>query len=180
MSAATSRWAIWLPLGLFATFVALVAFALVRPSDQTIASTLVGKPMPRFALAPALPGKGGLGSADFADGQPRLINIFASWCIPCRVEAPQLAALARAGVMIEGISVRDSTENLRGFLKENGDPYRHIGADDEGRVQLALGSSGVPETYVVDGKGIIRYQHIGEIRPEHVPLILEKLNEAAR
>ncbi|RYG33544.1 MAG: DsbE family thiol:disulfide interchange protein, partial [Burkholderiales bacterium] len=64
------------------------------------------------------------------------------------------------------------------FLEENGDPFVRIGADDEGRVQLALGSSGVPETYVVDGKGVIRYQHIGEIRPEHLPILMEKLKEA--
>lgn len=115
-----------------------------------------------------------------ADGKPHLVNIFASWCIPCRVEAPQLGALARAGVPIEGISVRDSTEALQGFLKENGDPYKRVGADDDGKVQLSLGSSGVPETYVIDGKGVIRYQHIGEIRPDQIPLILEKLKEASQ
>ncbi|WP_313434204.1 DsbE family thiol:disulfide interchange protein [Novosphingobium sp.] len=174
------RWAIWLPLALFLAFVALVTVGLYRPADRTDASTLVGKPMPRFALPPALPTKPGLKTGDIATGKPHLVNIFASWCIPCRVEAPQLAALAGAGVPIEGISVRDSEEALAGFLKENGDPYQRIGADDDGKVQLALGSSGVPETYVIDGKGVIRYQHIGEIRPEHVAMILEKLQEASR
>ncbi|GFE72454.1 DsbE family thiol:disulfide interchange protein [Novosphingobium sp. TCA1] len=173
-------WAIWLPLVLFVGFVALVTIGLYRPADRAVGSTLVGKPMPVFALRSALSDRPGLRSADIASGKPHLVNIFASWCIPCRVEAPQLGALARAGVAIEGISVRDSSEALTGFLKENGDPYQRIGADDDGKVQLALGSSGVPETYVIDGKGVIRYQHIGEIRPEHVPMILEKLREASQ
>lgn len=174
------RWAIWLPLALFAAFVALVLIGLLRPADRNVASTLVGKSVPEFNLSPALPGRPGLDSKVLANGKPHLVNIFASWCLPCRVEAPQLGALARAGVPIEGISVRDTTEALQRFLAEYGDPFQRIGADDDGKVQLALGSSGVPETYVVDGKGVIRYQHIGEIRPEHVPMLLDKLREASR
>lgn len=177
---APARWAIWLPLGLFLGFVVLVMFGLFRPADKMVSSALVGKPMPQFTLPPAIPGRPGLDSRLFANGKPHLVNIFASWCVPCRVEAPQLGALAKAGIPIEGISVRDSTENLEAFLQQNGDPFQRIGADDDGQVQLALGSSGVPETYVIDGKGVIRYQHIGEIRPEHVPLILEKLKEAGQ
>ncbi len=173
-------WTLWLPLLLFAAFVALVMLGLFRPADRQVASALVGKPMPHFTLPPAVPSHPGLDSAANADGEPRLINVFASWCLPCRVEAPQLEALAKAGVPIEGISVRDTPEALKAFLEENGDPFIRIGADDEGRVQLALGSSGVPETYVVDGKGVIRHQHIGEIRPEHLPVLLEKLKEAGQ
>ena len=178
--ARSGRWAIWLPLALFAAFVALVLIGLLRPADRNVASTLVGKPVPAFDLPPALPGRPGLDSKVLANGKPHLVNIFASWCLPCRVEAPQLGALARAGVPIEGISVRDTTEALQAFLEENGDPFQRIGADDDGKVQLALGSSGVPETYVVDGRGVIRYQHIGEIRPEHVPLLLDELREASQ
>lgn len=172
------RWAIWLPLALFAGFLALVMAGLFRPADRNVSSALVGKAMPRFDLPAALPGRPGLDSRALATGKPHLVNIFASWCVPCRVEAPQLEELARAGVPIQGISVRDTTENLQAFLAEHGDPFQRIGADDDGKVQLALGSSGVPETYVVDGKGTIVYQHIGEIRPEHVGLLLEKLKDA--
>ncbi|MGE4304323.1 MAG: DsbE family thiol:disulfide interchange protein [Novosphingobium sp.] len=174
------RWVIWLPLALFLGFVVLVMIGLFRPADRNVASALVGKPMPEFNLPPALPGRPGLDSKLLANGKPHLVNIFASWCVPCRVEAPQLAALAKAGVPIEGISVRDTTENLQAFLQQNGDPYQRIGADDDGQVQLALGSSGVPETYVIDGEGTIVYQHIGEIRPEHLGLLLDKLKEAGR
>jgi len=174
----SARWALWLPLTLFAAFVVLVLFGLLRPASRDVASTLIGKPMPEFVLPPAMPGHEGLDSRIFTQGKPRLVNIFASWCLPCGVEAPQLEALAKAGVPIEGISVRDTTEDLKAFLARHGDPYRAIGADDDGKVQLALGSSGVPETYVVDGKGIIRYQHIGDIRADQVAMILGKLREA--
>ncbi|GGY95418.1 DsbE family thiol:disulfide interchange protein [Novosphingobium colocasiae] len=172
------RWAIWLPLALFVGFAALAAFMLRHPADNTVDSKLVGQPVPQFDLPPALPGRPGLDSRVLGNGKVHLVNIFASWCVPCGVEAPQLQALARAGVPIEGISVRDTTEALNQFLDRNGDPYQRIGADDDGKVQLALGSSGVPETFVVDGEGIIRYQHIGEIRPEQLDMILAKVREA--
>lgn len=179
-SSKAARWAIWLPLALFLGFVLLVVIGLYRPADRNVASALVGKAMPAFDLPPALPGRPGLDSKVLTNGKPHLVNVFASWCVPCRIEAPQLGELAKAGVPIEGISVRDTAENLQGFLEENGDPFQRIGADDDGKVQLALGSSGVPETYVVDGQGRIVYQHIGEIRPEHLGLLLEKLKEAGQ
>ncbi len=171
-------WAIWLPLALFVVFVVLVTVGLVRPADRNVASTLIDRPLPSFNLPSPLPGGAGLKSADLSGGRPRLLNIFASWCVPCRVEAPQLAQLAKAGVTIDGISVRDRPDALQAFLAENGNPYSRVGADNAGSVQLALGSSGVPETYVIDGKGRVRYQHIGEIRPEHVALLLGKLEAA--
>ena len=174
------RWTLWLPLALFAAFVILVMFGLFRPAPRDVASTLVGKPLPEFDLPPALAERPGLDSGIYSKGEPRLINIFASWCLPCRIEAPQLARLKSMGVPIDGISVRDSEASLQGFLNEHGDPFDHIGADDDGQVQLALGSSGVPETYVIDGGGTIRYQHIGEIRAEHIQLLIEKLDEAEK
>lgn len=176
--AKASPWATWLPLVLFLAFVALVLIGLLRPADRDVASQLVGKPMPQFNLPPALPGRPGLDSKVLENGKPHLVNIFASWCIPCGVEAPQLQALAKAGIPIEGISVRDTAQSLQNFLDQNGDPYQRIGADDDGKVQLAIGSSGVPETYVIDGKGKIVYQHIGEIRVDQVGMILGKLREA--
>ena len=175
---AAPRWAIWLPLALFLMFVVLVLVGLFRPADREVASTLIDQPLPQFALPAPLPGTPPVASADFASGEPKLLNIFASWCLPCKAEAPQLGQLAAAGVTIEGISVRDTPEALKAFLGQNGNPYKRIGADDSGKVQLSLGSSGVPETYVIDGRGRIRYQHIGEIRPEHVPMLLDKLKAA--
>jgi len=98
--------------------------------------------------------------------------------VPCAAEASQLAALEAAGAPIDGIAIRDSEEDLTRFLGRWGNPYARIGADLDSSVQIAMGSAGVPETFVVDGKGIITYQHIGEIREEHVPMLLEKLREA--
>lgn len=174
------RWAIWLPLALFAGLVALFLIGMLRPAERQVTSAMIGKPLPQFALRPGVPGRTGLSTADFRTGAPRLLNIFASWCIPCAVEAPQLAALAKRGVAIDGIAIRDRPEDVAAFLARNGDPFVRIGADDVSAVQLAMGSSGVPETFVIDGAGVIRYQHIGEIRPEHVALIMSKLAEAGR
>lgn len=174
------NWAIWLPLAVFVGFVGLVTWGMIRPADREVASAMIGKPLPQFSLRPAIDARPGLATADLTGGKPRLLNIFASWCVPCAVEAPQLDALAKEGVEIVGVAVRDRPEDVTRFLERNGNPFQRIGADDVSQLQLALGSSGVPETFVVDGKGVIRYQHIGEIRPEHLPLIREKLKEAGQ
>lgn len=173
-----TRWKLWLPLALFAGFCVLAAWPLLRPPSTTVASQLVGQPLPDFALKPANAERPGLSTADFRDGKPKLLNIFASWCVPCIAEAPQLAALERNGAVIAGVALRDRPEDLAAFLAEHGNPFSRIGADNIGEVQLGIGSSGVPETFVIDGKGVIRYQHIGDIMPRDVPMLLEKLKEA--
>lgn len=174
------RWAVWLPLALFAGFILLAVAGLLWPADRNVASTMIGKPLPQFALPAAVSDRPGLSRADFTDGQPRLLNIFASWCIPCAVEAPQLAQLSAAGAEIHAIAIRDQSADVSDFLNRYGNPFGRIGRDDVSAVQLGIGSSGVPETFVVDGKGVIRYQHIGDIRPEQVPMILQKLKEAGQ
>ncbi|HEV2864996.1 MAG TPA: DsbE family thiol:disulfide interchange protein [Allosphingosinicella sp.] len=173
------RLILWAPLIVFAVFLAVVAAGLYAPTDRVIQSHLIGQPVPDFELPPAIEGRPGLASADMRGGRPRLVNIFASWCIPCRAEAPQLAELARRGVPVDGIAVRDRPQDLAGFLASYGDPFRAIGADNDRRVQLALGSAGVPETFIVDGRGIIRHQHIGAIMDQDIPAILAAY-EAAR
>lgn len=178
--ARSSRWALWLPLAIFAGFVTLTLVRLIYPADREVASAMIGKPMPRFNLREAVPARPGITPADMATGKPKLLNIFASWCIPCAIEAPQLAKLAAMGVEIDGIAIRDRQQDVEAFLARYGNPFTRIGADDVSAVQFAIGSSGVPETFVIDGKGIIRYQHIGEIRPEQLQLILDKLKEAER
>jgi cytochrome c biogenesis protein CcmG/thiol:disulfide interchange protein DsbE len=172
------RLLLWIPLALFAALVLVVALALRHPSDPTIRSRLVGKPMPDFALAPSQPNHSGLSSADLKRGQPRLVNVFASWCIPCRIEAPALAALKQRGVPIDAVVVRDKPEDVAAFLAQNGDPFDRIGDDPRTRVQFALGSSGVPETFVVDGRGIIRLQHIGPINADEADEIYRAWREA--
>ena len=139
----------------------------------------VGQPLPDFTLRPSVADRPGLVSRELV-GRPRLLNIFASWCVPCIAEAPQLARLAARGAVIDGIAVRDRPEDVARFLARHGNPYRAIGADDVSAVQLAIGSSGVPETFVIDPAGRIAYQHIGEIRADDVEKLLKKLEDAGR
>jgi cytochrome c biogenesis protein CcmG/thiol:disulfide interchange protein DsbE len=98
--------------------------------------------------------------------------------VPCIDEVKVLQQLKRRGVAVYGIDIRDRPEDLTDFLARNGDPYERIGSDPQSQVQIALGSSGVPESFVVDGKGIIRYQHVGPIQAADVPMILAKLDQA--
>jgi cytochrome c biogenesis protein CcmG/thiol:disulfide interchange protein DsbE len=173
------RLVLWVPLAIFLLFTITVALGLYSPSDRTIRSRLVGKPVPDFALEPAVASHAPLSSDMLKSGEPRLVNVFASWCVPCAAEAPQLMALKRRGVPIDAIAIRDRPEDVAAFLARYGDPFERIASDPRTQVQIALGSSGVPETFVVDGRGIIRHQHIGDIRPEHLPDII-KAYEAAR
>ncbi|CAN5353652.1 DsbE family thiol:disulfide interchange protein [soil metagenome] len=172
------RLLIWLPLLVFAGFFGLFAGGLLKPDNHLINSRLVGKPLPAFALPAAASDRPALSSADFARGKPRLLNVFASWCVPCAAEAPQLLALRQAGVPIDAIAIRDARRDVDRFLARNGNPYDRIGLDARSAVQIALGSSGVPETFVIDGKGIIRHQHIGDIREDDVPGLLKILADA--
>jgi cytochrome c biogenesis protein CcmG/thiol:disulfide interchange protein DsbE len=172
------RLILWAPLLVFLVFIVTVAAGLYSPSDPKIRSRLVGRPVPAFELPAATPQKPALRQADFTTGQPRVLNIFASWCAPCIAEAPQLLELAKQGIPIDAIAIRDRPEDVAKFLSRWGDPYQRIGSDTDSRVQLALGSSGVPETFVIDGKGVIRYQHIGDIRPENVPEIVQAFEAA--
>lgn len=169
---------VWAPLAAFALLFAVVGTGLFRPADRTIRSGLVGKPVPDFALDPLISGKPGLTSADLRGNGPRLINVFASWCAPCIAEAPQLLALKRAGVVVEGVAVRDTAPAMRGFLARNGDPFSRIGNDRASAVQLALGAAGVPESFVVNGQGVITYQHVGYITPADVRLIRAEIEKA--
>ncbi len=174
----SSPWLLWLPVIVFAGFIAVVAYNLRNPAEREVRSALIGKPLPEFSLPGALPGQPGLSRKDMADGKVRVLNIFASWCVPCAVEAPQLAEMRAKGVEIVGVAMRDRPEDLTAFLARHGNPFSRIAADNLSSIQFALGSSGVPESFVIDGKGVIRYQHIGEIRPEQVALIMEKVREA--
>ena len=171
-------WRLWVPLFLFALFLGLAAYQLTQPKDEFVASGMVGEELPYFDLPPAMDGVEGVSNATFADGQPRLLNIWASWCLPCIAEAPHLESLERQGVEIVGVAIRDRPEDIARFLAQHGNPYSRIGRDDLSEVQLAIGSSGVPETFVIDGEGVIRYQHIGDVRASDVPVLLAQLEQA--
>ncbi len=172
------RLGLWLPLLVFAGLFALFVHGLTNPADSNVPSAFVGNPLPQFDLSAATTDRPGLATRAFRTGKPKLLNVFASWCVPCAAEAPQLAALAQAGVEVDGVAIHDKPDDLARFLASNGNPYAAIGRDDRRVVQIAIGSSGVPETYVIDGRGVIRYQHIGDIRPEDVPTLLARVKAA--
>ncbi|WP_205481656.1 DsbE family thiol:disulfide interchange protein [Sphingomonas arenae] len=167
-----------LPLIVFALFVLAVGWRLSDPPDPTVKSRLVGQPVPQFTLPPAIPGKAPLSSADLAGKGPRLVNLFASWCVPCIGEAPVLMQLRRQGVQIDGIAIRDAPADVAEFLSRHGDPFVRVGGDMRSQVQMALGSSGVPESFIIDGSGVIRYQHVGPLTDADLPTILTELEKA--
>jgi cytochrome c biogenesis protein CcmG, thiol:disulfide interchange protein DsbE len=173
-----SRAARFAPLVLLLLVIAALVWRLATPTDTNVRSKLEGRPVPAFALPAALPTKPGLVSSDLASGKPHLVNFFASWCVPCVEEVQVLQQLRSHGVAIDGIAVRDRPEDIAQFLARNGDPYERIGSDPRSGVQITLGSSGVPESFVVDGRGVIRYQHIGPIGPSEVPRIMARLEQA--
>lgn len=173
-----SRALIWLPLLLAVAVFGVVALALYKPADRTVRSALVGKSLPAFDLPPIAAGKPGLSTRTFSQGRPRLLNVFASWCIPCAAEAPQLLRLKQAGVEIDAVAIRDTAPAIADFLARNGDPYAAIGDDKASAVQLALGSSGVPETFVIDGRGRIVQQHVGDIREDEVDGLIAAVRAA--
>jgi cytochrome c biogenesis protein CcmG, thiol:disulfide interchange protein DsbE len=155
-----------LPLVVLVGLVAVFALNIDR-DPSLVRSVLIDKPAPQFALA-AVAGTGREGFDTAAlTGEVTVVNVFASWCIPCRDEHPLLTRLkAEAGVRLYGINQRDQADNAAKFLAELGNPYDRIGADTDNRVSIDWGVYGVPETFVVNAKGIITYKHVGPISPE--------------
>jgi cytochrome c biogenesis protein CcmG, thiol:disulfide interchange protein DsbE len=178
MSLRTIRILLWLPLVAFLIVLALVSSGLIKPHDATVRSRMVGQMLPAFSLPSVRGGEAPVAVPLFTDGKPRLLNFFASWCVPCAAEAPQLMQLKQAGVPIIGIATRDLPADTLDYLRRNGDPYARIGRDDTSSLQVALGSSGVPETFMIDGKGVIRAQHIGGIGPGDVADLLAQFRDA--
>ena len=155
------RLIVGIPLLLFVG-VAL-AFTLGLDRDPTlIPSVLINRPLPAFDLPSVRTGDAGLASTDFR-GKPMLLNMFASWCVSCRIEHPLLLDLHARGVPIAGLDWEDRAADGSKYLKENGDPYARAGLDASGRTGINLGITGVPETFVVDKHGRVRYKQIGPI-----------------
>lgn len=166
-----------MPLLMLAVIVISLGWRLLRPEDPAVRSQLVSMAVPQFALVPIAAGKPGLSSGDLRDGRPKLLNLFASWCVPCGAEAPVLAELRNRGVQIDAIAIRDTPEAVAAFLAKRGDPYRRMGSDPTSATQIALGSSGVPETFVVDGRGVIRHQYLGPLTKANIPGVLAELEQ---
>ncbi len=161
------RFGYLLPVFVFIIIGAGLGIGLTR-DPSTLPSALIDKPVPEFDLPPInMSGfdKSGLSNADLT-GKVQLVNVFASWCGPCRVEHPFLMRMAREGVVLQGFNYKDNPEDAAGFLSELGDPYEKIGVDRNGRAGIDWGVYGVPETFVIDADGKIRHKHVGPITTE--------------
>ncbi|MEO5373739.1 MAG: DsbE family thiol:disulfide interchange protein [Alphaproteobacteria bacterium] len=175
------RWIAYvLPLALF---LVLVGFFLrgLGIDPARVPSPLIGKPAPEFAL-PALDSRTVGVTTEALKGRPSLINFFASWCVPCRLEHPLLMAVAaRRDIAIIGIAYKDKPEDARRWVETYGDPYERIAADADGRAAIDWGVYGVPESYVVDRGGIIRYKQIGPLSQRDMEeTVLPLLKELSR
>ncbi len=160
---------VFLPLVAFVALAGLLLLRLFAGDASRLPSALIGHPVPAFALAPVAGlDKPGLAAADLARGEVTLVNVFASWCVPCRQEAPALMLLAEGGTRIVGIAYKDQPDNTRRFLGAQGDPYRAVGADVSGRTGIDFGVYGVPETYVVKGDGTIAAKIVGPLTEENI------------
>jgi len=174
-----------LPLIAFGGLAVLFLVGLFGDPSK-VPSALIGKEVPRFSLPPlegaTRDGKPvpGLSDADLRSGGVTLVNVWGSWCVPCRDEHPLLLALAQEGVRIVGINYKDEPENALRFLGALGTPFAAIGSDRAGRATLDWGVYGVPETFVVDNEGRIRYKHIGPLTPSAIETVLRPQMEAAR
>jgi cytochrome c biogenesis protein CcmG, thiol:disulfide interchange protein DsbE len=160
-------WIVAIPVVAFAGL-ALLFWRGLSGTPNEIPSALIGKPVPEFTL-PAIAGMGvpSFDSAELRKGQVTVVNVWASWCVPCRDEHPLLSELSTRGdIKVYGINYKDDPENARRFLGTLGQPFAAIGADESGRVSVDWGVYGVPETYVVDGAGLIRHKWIGPLTPE--------------
>ncbi|MEM6548606.1 MAG: DsbE family thiol:disulfide interchange protein [Pseudomonadota bacterium] len=143
---------------------AVFALGLGREDSQVLPSALKGKPVPTFSLPSLHDETGTFATADLTGSGVKLVNVWASWCGPCRIEHPFLKTLSQEGVTIHGINYKDDPVAARGFLEELGDPYTEVGVDRKGRVGIEWGVYGVPETFVVDGTGTVVYRHVGPIQ----------------
>ena len=164
------------------TGLALVFWKGLSGNPSELPSALIGKPIPEFNL-PAISGSTipTFTSSDLKSGTVSIVNIWASWCGPCRMEHPLLTELSkRTDIKLYGIDNKDSAENAKRFLGTLGQPFVAIGADENGRTTIDWGSYGVPETFIVDGKGTIRFKWIGPLSPEAISGVLSEQIEKAK
>lgn len=169
------------PIFVFLVLAAVFYSVLMSGKDPSqIPSALIGKPVPDFELPPleGLVRDGapvpGFADEDLAGGGISVVNVWASWCGPCREEHPYLSELAaHGGLPLYGLNYKDKADNARRFLGQLGNPFTAVGADESGRVAIDWGVYGVPETFIVDGAGVIRYKHVGPLNAEKLMALRE-------
>ncbi|MEM9971729.1 MAG: DsbE family thiol:disulfide interchange protein [Pseudomonadota bacterium] len=151
-----------LPFAVFAALAGLFAGGMLRDDPDALPSTLVGQPAPAVEVAP-LAGYTPFTTALLREPGPKLVNFWASWCAPCRIEHPQLMALEAEGLPIYGVNYKDDPEKADQFLRDLGDPFAGVGADDAGRMAIDWGVAAVPETFVIDAEGRVVLRFAGPI-----------------
>lgn len=179
-------WQAVIPLLLFAGLALLFLKGLGGDDPSRVPSVLIGRPVPVFSLPPLEDFSGpdgpvpGLSDGDLKTGEVTLVNVWASWCVPCRDEHPYLIELAKnRGVRLAGINYKDNAENARRFLGALGSPFVAIGVDASGRTAVDWGVYGVPESFIVDGAGTIRYKVIGPIvSPSTLAKVMAEIDKA--
>jgi cytochrome c biogenesis protein CcmG/thiol:disulfide interchange protein DsbE len=171
---------LFMPLAVFLC-VAVLFYLRIDRDPSRLPSALIGKPAPPIAL-PALEGLSregkpveGIGDADLKVAGGTLLNVFASWCVPCREEHPVLMELSKnASVNLIGLNQKDGADNARRFLGTLGNPYRKVGVDASGRTSLDFGVYGVPETFAIDASGRIVDKHVGALTMADAQELLHK------
>ena len=162
-----NRWITVVPIAAFAVLAFFLFKSLWSPTPDAIPSVLINKPAPRLVLPALDEQSAAFTAADLTAGHVSVVNVFASWCAPCRLEAVQLNSLSKLpGIAVYGLAQKDKPEATRAFLDEVGNPFARIARDDDGRASIEWGVYGVPETFVVDGKGIIRLKFVGQLTEE--------------
>jgi cytochrome c biogenesis protein CcmG/thiol:disulfide interchange protein DsbE len=162
-----------LPLIAFLTLALILYVRIFAGDPQILPSALIGKSVPEFSIPPlGKSGTPGLTTGDLRNGKMTLVNVFSSWCVPCREEHPLLMSLAfqlldkqmpQAEFQLIGINYKDKPEAAQKFLQDNGNPFSKIGADESGRIAIDWGVYGVPESFIVDGSGRILFKHVGPL-----------------
>jgi cytochrome c biogenesis protein CcmG/thiol:disulfide interchange protein DsbE len=170
-----------IPVAVFGILAYLLFDSLYAPPHDQLPSALLNKPAPEFSLPPLDGDAGGFTRADLTAGHVTVLNVWASWCVPCRVEAPMLDRVKQLrGVVLYGLVYKDKAGQARQFLRENGNPFARIDLDSEGRAAIDWGVYDVPETFVIDGKGLIRLRYSGPITDDVLSSTLLPAIEAAR
>lgn len=183
----TVRIMVLVPVLVFAALAGLFAFRLRAGDPARVPSALIGQPAPKTDLPPVEGLRGatgqllpGLDSGVLRQGRVTVVNVWASWCAPCRLEHPLLASLAQDGaVRLVGLNYKDNPENARRFLGVLGNPYAAVGADPSGRAGIEWGVYGVPETFVIGPEGTIRFKQVGPLTDETMPAFLDQVRRAA-
>jgi cytochrome c biogenesis protein CcmG, thiol:disulfide interchange protein DsbE len=170
------------PVAVFGVLAYLLLDSLRAPPPDQLPSALIGKPAPAFALQALDNRATAFRRADLTAGRVTVLNVWASWCVPCRLEAPMLDRLKILnGVALYGLVYKDKAENARQFLSEVGDPFARIDLDAQGRAAIDWGVYDVPETFVIDGKGIVRLRYSGPITEDVLlQVLLPAIGEARR